>query len=64
MTFGVGFPLAGARELALAAHAEERGIDALWARDVPLYWPRFGDAGCVRTPVGNGGYARRSAQRY
>lgn len=53
LTFGTGFPLTGAREsrpdpereLALAAHAEAVGFDALWARDVPLYWPRFGDAG-------------------
>jgi luciferase-type oxidoreductase len=53
LTFGVGFPLTGAREetpdhereVELAALAEDLGFDALWARDVPLYWPRFGDAG-------------------
>jgi luciferase-type oxidoreductase len=53
LTFGLGFPLTGSREavpdvdreMALAGHAEEVGFDALWARDVPLYWPRFGDAG-------------------
>jgi luciferase-type oxidoreductase len=53
LTFGLGFPLTGSREqtpdvereMELAAHAEELGFDALWARDVPLYWPRFGDAG-------------------
>ena len=53
LTFGLGFPLTGTREtvpdveteMALAAHAEDVGVDALWARDVPLYWPRFGDAG-------------------
>ena len=53
MTVGTGFPLTGSREerppvereLELAAHAEDLGFDALWARDVPLYWPRFGDAG-------------------
>ncbi|MFC7068615.1 TIGR03571 family LLM class oxidoreductase [Halobaculum lipolyticum] len=53
LTFGTGFPLTGAREsrpavdeeVALAARAEAVGFDALWARDVPLYWPRFGDAG-------------------
>ena len=53
LTFGAGFPLTGTREsrppvdreMALAAHAESVGFDALWARDVPLYWPRFGDAG-------------------
>jgi luciferase-type oxidoreductase len=53
LTFGVGFPLTGVdesqpladEEMELAAHAESVGFDALWARDVPLYWPRFGDAG-------------------
>ena len=53
LTFGTGFPLTDnresrppvERELELAAHAESVGFDALWARDVPLYWPRFGDAG-------------------
>jgi luciferase-type oxidoreductase len=53
LTFGTGFPLTDSREsqppaereLDLAAHAEAVGFDALWARDVPLYWPRFGDAG-------------------
>lgn len=53
LTVGVGFPLTGSnesqpdivRELELAAHAEAVGFDALWARDVPLYWPAFGDAG-------------------
>jgi len=58
LTFGVGFPLAAStdperapppvdRELELAAHAEAVGFDGLWVRDVPLYWPRFGDAGQV-----------------
>ena len=32
------------RELELATRAEELGFDGLWARDVPLYWPSFGDA--------------------
>ncbi|QIO22674.1 LLM class oxidoreductase [Haloarcula sp. JP-L23] len=53
LTVGVGFPLTDAsesrpdvdREMTLASHAESLGFDALWARDVPLYWPRFGDAG-------------------
>ncbi|WP_336326583.1 TIGR03571 family LLM class oxidoreductase [Halovenus sp. HT40] len=53
LTVGVGFPLTDARtsrpsisrELELAVHAESVGFDALWARDVPLYWPKFGDAG-------------------
>ncbi|ARS90616.1 TIGR03571 family LLM class oxidoreductase [Natrarchaeobaculum aegyptiacum] len=53
MTVGTGFPLTGTREstpdvaaeLELAALAESLGYDALWARDVPTYWPKFGDAG-------------------
>ncbi len=53
LTFGVGFPLANNREsqppiskeLALASYTESLGYHGLWARDVPLYWPRFGDAG-------------------
>jgi len=53
LTFGTGFPLTGEREgtpdvgaeTDLAAHAEAVGFDGLWARDVPTYWPRFGDAG-------------------
>jgi luciferase-type oxidoreductase len=53
LSFGVGFPLTGERESTpaaeaetrLAAHAESVGFDGLWARDVPTYWPRFGDAG-------------------
>ncbi|MBV0923220.1 TIGR03571 family LLM class oxidoreductase [Halomicroarcula limicola] len=58
LTVGVGFPLTDASEsrpdheteLRLAGHAEELGFDALWARDVPLYWPRFGDAGQTFDP--------------
>ena len=58
LTFGVGFPLTGVREsqpdpeaeLRLAAHAESVGFDAVWARDVPLYWPRFRDAGGTFDP--------------
>ncbi|WP_323191067.1 TIGR03571 family LLM class oxidoreductase [Halostella sp. PRR32] len=53
ITFGTGFPLTGANEsppdvdeeMRLAARAEAVGFDALWARDVPTYWPKFGDAG-------------------
>ncbi len=53
LTFGTGFPLTRTRtsrpdvdeEMRLATHAESVGFDGLWARDVPLYWPRFGDAG-------------------
>ena len=53
LSFGVGLPLTGVREstpeveaeIELATHAESVGFDGLWARDVPTYWPRFGDAG-------------------
>ncbi|THE65205.1 TIGR03571 family LLM class oxidoreductase [Salinadaptatus halalkaliphilus] len=53
MTFGASFPLTGTNrstpdvsdELHLAKHAEAVGFDALWARDVPTFWPKFGDAG-------------------
>jgi len=53
LTIGLGFPLTDSREsqppisreLELASYAESVGFDGLWARDVPLYWPRFGDAG-------------------
>jgi luciferase-type oxidoreductase len=53
LSFGVGLPLTGVREetpaideeVRLATHAEAVGFDGLWARDVPTYWPRFGDAG-------------------
>jgi len=49
----LGFPLTQSRtaqpslsrELELAKYAESVGFHGLWARDVPLYWPRFGDAG-------------------
>ncbi|SNR25138.1 TIGR03571 family LLM class oxidoreductase [Halorubrum vacuolatum] len=53
LTVGLGLPLTGVRrdtapvaaELHLATRAEALGFDALWIRDVPTYWPRFGDAG-------------------
>lgn len=53
LTFGTVFPLSGRdratpspeRELSLAKHAEQLGFDALWARDVPTDWPKFGDTG-------------------
>lgn len=51
--FGVNFPLTGERESTpaigdeprLARHAESVDFAGLWARDVPTFWPRFGDAG-------------------
>jgi luciferase-type oxidoreductase len=65
LTVGLGFPLTGARrstpdparEMALAARAEALGFDALWARDVPLYWPRFRDRGQTFDPWTWLGYA-------
>jgi len=53
LSFGLGLPLTGVREetpaideeVQLASRAESLGFDGLWARDVPTYWPRFGDAG-------------------
>jgi luciferase-type oxidoreductase len=53
LSFGIGFPLTGVREATpviederrLTTHAEAVGFDGLWVRDVPTYWPRFGDAG-------------------
>jgi luciferase-type oxidoreductase len=58
LSFGIGFPLTGEREstpvvedeLRLAKHAESVGFDGIWARDVPTYWPRFGDAGGAFDP--------------
>jgi len=55
LSVGLGLPLTGVREdtpaidteVRLATHAESLGFDGLWARDVPTYWPRFGDAGGV-----------------
>ncbi|WP_435194884.1 LLM class oxidoreductase [Natronomonas sp. EA1] len=65
LTVGTGFPLTGTRterpdpdrEMRLAGLAEELGYDALWARDVPLFWPRFGDAGQTYDPWTFLGYA-------
>ncbi|NHN46685.1 TIGR03571 family LLM class oxidoreductase [Halostella sp. JP-L12] len=58
LSFGAGFPLTGANrstppvdeEMRLAERAESLGFDALWARDVPTYWPKFGDAGQTFDP--------------
>ena len=58
LTVGVGLPLTGVRtetpvvadELALVRHAQALGFDGLWVRDVPTYWPRFGDAGGAFDP--------------
>ncbi|MFC6757711.1 MULTISPECIES: LLM class oxidoreductase [Haloarcula] len=53
LSVGLGLPLTGVREatpaideeVRLATRAESLGFDGLWARDVPTFWPRFGDAG-------------------
>ncbi|SDZ82186.1 luciferase-type oxidoreductase, BA3436 family [Haloplanus vescus] len=53
LSFGLGLPLTGVREstpdieteMRLAEHAESLDFDGLWVRDVPTYWPSFGDAG-------------------
>jgi len=37
-------------QAALARYAADLGFDALWFRDVPLFWPEFGDAGQVYDP--------------
>lgn len=58
LTVGTTFPLTDAdeerpdveRELALAERLEAFGFDALWARDVPTYWPKFGDTGQTFDP--------------
>jgi len=58
LSVGVGFPLTGVRESTpdveaerrLAEHAETVGFDGLWVRDVPTFWPRFGDAGGAFDP--------------
>jgi len=34
-------------QVELGAYAEQLGFDALWFRDVPLFWPNFDDAGQV-----------------
>lgn len=33
-----------------AQYAADLGFDALWVRDVPTYWPEFGDAGQIHDP--------------
>jgi luciferase-type oxidoreductase len=58
LTVGTGFPLTGDaescpavdREMELVDRAESLGYAGLWARDVPLYWPKFGDAGQTFDP--------------
>ena len=37
-------------QLELARYGADLGFDALWFRDVPTFWPNFGDAGQVYDP--------------
>jgi luciferase-type oxidoreductase len=60
LSFGLFFPITSDddaipsvdddEQLALAGRAADLGFDALWVRDVPAYWPKFGDAGQVYDP--------------
>ncbi|MFC4451779.1 LLM class oxidoreductase [Halorussus aquaticus] len=58
LSVGLFFPITTAEDdvppmddqMELARYAEELGFDALWVRDVPTYWPKFGDAGQVYDP--------------
>ncbi|UPV76347.1 LLM class oxidoreductase (plasmid) [Halorussus limi] len=58
LSVGLFFPITTSEEdvpptndqMELARYAEELGFDALWVRDVPTYWPKFGDAGQVYDP--------------
>ncbi|MFB6117211.1 TIGR03571 family LLM class oxidoreductase [Halosegnis sp.] len=71
LSVGVSFPLTDSREsppdvdreMALVARAESLGYDAVWARDVPLYWPRFGDAGQTFDPWTWLGHAAAHTER-
>jgi luciferase-type oxidoreductase len=58
LSLGLFFPLPTVEDdvppmddqMELARYAEELGFDALWVRDVPTYWPKFGDSGQVYDP--------------
>lgn len=58
MSYGLFYPITTSEEpipplddqLALGAHAETLGFDALWVRDVPTFSPAFDDAGQVYDP--------------
>ncbi|MFB6155530.1 MAG: LLM class oxidoreductase [Haloferacaceae archaeon] len=58
LTVGLFFPITTSTEaippmdeqVELARYAVDLGFDALWFRDVPLFWPKFGDAGQVHDP--------------
>lgn len=61
LTFGLYLPISTStdavpdenvdEQVELAQYASESGFDALWVRDVPTYWPRFGDAGQLCDPL-------------
>ncbi|WP_137286351.1 LLM class oxidoreductase [Halorussus salinisoli] len=58
LSVGLFFPITSSTDdvpamddqMELAREAEQLGFDALWVRDVPTYWPKFGDAGQVYDP--------------
>jgi luciferase-type oxidoreductase len=58
LSFGLFFPITTStaeipamdEQVELARYAADLGFDALWFRDVPLFWPKFGDAGQVYDP--------------
>ncbi|MFB6166301.1 MAG: LLM class oxidoreductase [Haloarculaceae archaeon] len=58
MSVGLFFPITASSDavpsmddqLERARLAADVGFDALWVRDVPLFWPTFGDAGQVYDP--------------
>jgi luciferase-type oxidoreductase len=60
LTLGLGFPVETGRgevprmdvdeQLALSRAAEDGGVAALWARDIPLRVPSFGDVGQIHDP--------------
>ncbi|WP_420099813.1 TIGR03571 family LLM class oxidoreductase [Corynebacterium sp.] len=55
LTLGLGLPVGGdpedvTRQVALVRAAEEAGVAAVWARDIPLRVDTFGDVGQVHDP--------------
>lgn len=58
LSVGLFFPITTSEEgippmedqIERARLASDLGFEALWFRDVPLYWPQFGDAGQIYDP--------------
>ena len=60
LTVGLSFPITTDDEplpsggfddqFGRARYAADLGFDALWVRDVPTFWPEFGDAGQIHDP--------------